>query len=75
MKQLLATDFDGTFYIHGQIPPENRAGLRERTSPLRGGRRSRRMAWWPRRIRRCRGMAQCAATYQGIESPSEAGTG
>ncbi len=27
MKQLLATDFDGTFYIHGQIPPENRAGI------------------------------------------------
>ena len=27
MKQLLATDFDGTFYIRGQIPPENRAGI------------------------------------------------
>ena len=25
MKQLLATDFDGTFYIRGEIPAENRA--------------------------------------------------
>ena len=27
MKRLIATDFDGTFILHGEIPPVNRTGI------------------------------------------------